>query len=246
MEQMGMIKISASSVKTFQQCPRKYKYNYLDHLPKKTFDHLILGNLCHKVLEIFHRQYIQEPIPKTKYGKLMGSAFEEARKEFDTTKKIEDEAFVLLKDYLATLSKSPIPKVKDVEVPFEFNLDDTVIIRGFIDRIDLIGERFRIVDYKTTKNVKYLEPFQLNLYGLWLHKEYPNLKDFDASYVLLRHKSKTKDYTFNLKDLDRIHKELLAYANKIKNEVAWNTNPSPLCRFCDFYEVCDAQNSKGW
>jgi RecB family exonuclease len=242
----GFVKISASSVKTYQQCQKKYWFNYIDHAPRKEWPHLILGNLCHKALEVFHRSYLDKPVAKSEYGKLMGSSFEEARKEFNTTKDVEDEAFLLLKDYLTVLNKNPMPQVKDVETPFEFNLDDTVVIRGFIDRIDLIGDRFRIVDYKTTKNTKYLEPFQLNLYGLWLRKEYPDIKDFDASYVLLRHKSKTKDYTFNIKDLDRSHKELIDYANKIKNEEAWNTNPSPLCKFCDFYELCDAQNTKGW
>lgn len=243
----GLIKISASSTKTYQQCPRRYKYNYLDHFPKKIWPHFILGNFCHKALEVFHRSYLTSPTPKSGYGKLMKEAFEAARKEANTTREIEDEAFILLKDYLDTLSKGPMPQVRDVEVPFEFNLDGNTIIRGFIDRIDGLKDgRFRIVDYKTTKNARYLEPFQLNLYGLWLRKEYPDLKDFDASYVLLRHKSKTKDYTFNLKDLDRAHKELLNYANKIKAEVAWNTNPSPLCKYCDFYELCDAQNMKGW
>jgi putative RecB family exonuclease len=243
----GFIKISASSVKTYTTCPRKYKYNYLDHLPKKTWDHLTLGTLCHKALEEFHRSCMDSPVPKKDYGKVMGAAFKVACKEAQTTKAVEDDAFLMLKDYLAALSTTAMPNVKSVEAPFEFNLDDLIVVRGFIDRIDELKDgRLRIVDYKTTKNPKYLDAFQLNLYGLWLRKEHPDLKSFDASYVLLRHKSKTKDYTFNTKDLDRIHKELIDYATQIKEEVAWNTNPSPLCKYCDFASVCEAQNESGW
>jgi RecB family exonuclease len=202
--------------------------------------------MCHKALEVFHQSYLDKPVPKSEFGRIMGEAFEVARKEFNATKQVEDEAFLLLKDYLAALNKSPMPQVQSVEAPFEFNLDDTTIIRGFIDRIDEVKGGLRIVDYKTTRNTKYLEPFQLNVYGLWLRKEHPEITSFDASYVLLRHKSKTKDYTFNVKDLDRIHKQLINYATSIKEEVVWDTNPSPLCKYCDFYELCPAQNSKGW
>jgi len=247
MEDNKIIKISASSIKTFTQCPRKYKFNYLDHLPRKEWNHLTLGNLCHKTLEIFHHSLIINPVPKNEFGKIMGDSFQEARKEFTATKEIEEEAFLLLKNYLLMLEQKSLPKVKDVEVPFEFYLDERVFIRGFIDRIDVLEDgRFHIVDYKTTKNTKYLEPFQLGVYGLWLRKDNPNIKSFDASYVLLRHKSSTKEYSFSQKDLDNIHKELLMYANQIDNEVDWKTNPSPLCRYCDFYEICDAQNIKGW
>jgi putative RecB family exonuclease len=175
----------------------------------------------------------------------MKTCFDQAALEFEgLTAAIKEEAFELVKDYLVVLKASPMPDVRGVEIPFEFELGDGIVIRGFIDRIDNTPSGVKIVDYKTTKNAKYLDPFQLSIYGLWLRKEDPALKEFDGCYVLLRHKSTTKDYKFNARDLDRTHKELMTYANRIKSETVWSTSPSPLCKYCDFKDLCE--NEKAW
>jgi RecB family exonuclease len=238
-----IIKVSASSVKTFEQCPKKYYYNYIDKMPRKKWEHLDLGNVCHLTLENFHRLYLEDPAPKDKWHNLMAAAFGDALKEFpQLTKEIKDEAFRLCKEYLNTLKDNGMPNVVGVEAPFEFELGDGVVVRGFIDRIDFEKDRYRIVDYKTTKNTKYLDPFQLSIYGLWLKREHPEVTTFDASYVLLRHKSTTKDYTLNVRDLERTNKELLTYAKNITNETEWPTSPSPLCNYCDFQGICPSQS----
>lgn len=246
MEDSSIIKISHSSVKTFEQCKAKYKYQYLDHIQRKTWSHLILGNLAHRTLEIFHKSYIEKRIAKTKLNKLMAESFASAQKEFSTTKEMLSEAYVLLNDYLSTIIQNGMPNVIGTEVPFDIQLDDKITVRGYIDRIDKIGDRFKIIDYKTTKNVKYLEPFQLSIYGLWLKKEHPEIEAFDAAYVLLRHKSKEKSYSFNLKDLGATNKKLVSYASQIQDEQTWGMNPGPLCKFCDFQSICPSQNKPAW
>lgn len=246
MKEESLIKISASSVKTFDQCPKKYWFQYINKAPKKEWPHLVLGNICHKTLEIFHKKYLIKKVSNDKLGSLMKESFVDALKEFQNAeKKIIDEAFLLLRDYLESIKKTSMPNVKGVETPFEFEIDTGILIRGFIDRIDDIGcGKIRISDYKTSKNPKYLDSFQLNIYGLWLRKENPNIKNFSGSYILLKHKSITKDYEFNSFDLDKIQKSLISYANKIKTETEWNFSPSPLCDFCDFKQLCDSQ--KDW
>jgi DNA helicase-2/ATP-dependent DNA helicase PcrA len=191
-----ILKLSASSMKTFDQCPKKYYYNYIAKEPRKQWDHFDLGNLCHKALEIFHEKYKIEGTSKRTLAKLMSYSFTEARKEFpNISNTLLAEAKDLIKDYLKTISGGNMPLVKGVETSFNFNISDNVLVRGFLDRVDVLKDgKFHIVDYKTTKNAKYLDPFQLLIYGLWLKHEYPHIKDFKASYILLRHKSKLKSY----------------------------------------------------
>lgn len=239
-----LIKLSASSMKTYDQCPRKYYFSYIERLPQQEHDHFDLGNLCHRALEIFHETYIEEGLKKGSLNKLMSFAFSNAKKEeeFKEIKaNIADEAKQLLLDYLKNVIENSMPLVKGVEIPFNFKINDNILIRGFIDRLDILKDgTFRIIDYKTTKNVKYLEPFQLLIYGLWLKEEYKDLDKFKASYILLRHGSKMKDYEFNLEDLKKVEKEIISYANKIKTENQWVPVPSGLCNYCDFKAVCPA------
>ena len=77
-----IIKLSASSMKTYDQCPKKYYYNYITKEERKQWDHFDLGNLCHKILEIFHLIYMEEGTSKKSLNKLMGHSFAEARKDF--------------------------------------------------------------------------------------------------------------------------------------------------------------------
>lgn len=240
-----LIKLSASSMKTYEQCPKKYYYTYIEKVPRKEWDHFDLGNLCHKTLEIFHRIYMNDGNKMGSLNKLMTHSFATAKKEFEKIPpNLKDEAKELLLNYLKIVSTKGMPLVKGVETPFNFKVNDEILIRGFIDRLDVSKDGiFRILDYKTTKNVKYLDTFQLLIYGLWLKNEYPDLEKFRASYVLLRHNSKTKDYEFNLEDLKKVEKEIISYAGKIKTENQWVPIPTALCNWCDFKEICPAHSA---
>lgn len=244
-----ILKLSASSMKTFEQCPKKYYYNYIAKEERKQWDHFDLGNLCHKALEIFHLIYMEEGTSKKSLSKLMSHSFAEARKDFEgVNNTIIAEAKDLIQDYLKKVSSNGMPMVKGVETEFKFNVDSDVLIRGFLDRIDILKDgRFHIVDYKTTKNARYLDPFQLLIYGMWLKQEYPSLEQFKASYILLRHGAKLKSYEFNSEDIEKCRKKVLAYAAKInasKKEDEWTPVPGPLCNWCDFKKICPTQ--QGW
>jgi RecB family exonuclease len=243
-EDTHILKLSASSVKTYEQCPRKYYFNYIEKAPRKHWDHLDLGNLCHKTLETFHRIYMEEGLDNKKtLSKLMSYSFEEARKEYPKMRNnLLSEAKNLLKDYLLMIKSLGMPVVKGVETPFNILITNDIMLRGFLDRLDIMKDsRFRIIDYKTTKNVKYLDEFQLLVYGLWLKQQYPEMKSFRGSYVLLKHGSKLKEFDFNIQDVEKLKKKLLYYAEKIKNEQNWSPIPTVLCNWCDFKEICPAQ-----
>jgi len=244
--EIEIIKLSASSVKTYDQCPRKYYYTYIEKAPRKQWTHFDLGNLCHKTLEIFHQVYMQEGTKKKRsLAKLMGHSFKVARRDFPNMgDDLLSEGKALLMDYLEYVRSNGMPKVKGVETAFDFMIRDDVRIRGFLDRLDLMKDgRYHIVDYKTTKNEKYLDKFQLSVYGLWLKEKYPEIETFKGSYVLLRHGAKLKEYEFNLEDIDKTKKELLSYADSIRNEDAWTPVPTILCRWCDFNNICPAQQA---
>lgn len=245
-----ILKLSASSMKTFDQCPKKYFYNYVARKPKKQWDHFDLGNLCHKVLEIFHETYMHEGAKGGSLSKLMSYAFAEGRKDFPKIKsELLIEAKELVQNYLKHVSKTGMPHVKGVETSFKIHVTEDILVRGFLDRVDILPKNgiFHIVDYKTTKNKRYLEPFQLLIYGLWLQNEYPDIEEYKASYVLLRHGSASKSYDFNREDLEKVKKKIISFAENIwscEHEDNWAPIPGPLCNWCDFKNICPTQ--QGW
>lgn len=250
-----ILKLSASSMNTYKQCPLKYYYNYIERAPRKQWVHFDLGNLCHKALEIFHDIYMRKGTSGKSLDKLMKYAFSKARKDYERlTDKTLQEAKDLLTNYLKNIDKTGMPIVKGVETSFKFNITDDILIRGYLDRVDVMKDgRFHIVDYKTTKNEKYLEPFQLLIYGLWLKREYPHIDSFKASYLLLRHDSKLKSYDFNLVDIKNCENEIIKYANKINTNIKdniWKPIPTYLCNWCDFQNICPTQKhnllDEGW
>lgn len=95
-----------------------------------------------------------------------------------------------------------------------------------------------MVDYKTNKNPKYLTNFQLLLYALAIKEKFPDAKLIHGSYILLKHGSKTMDWTFTEKDYQKTLKLIKDVGVSISTDKIWEKKPSVLCNWCDFQSIC--------
>lgn len=142
------LKVSVSSLDTYESCPRKYKFQQIDKLPRKTWEHLDVGNYVHEVLEKLHKELnvdaSQQPeallkqIAKDTWGKF-GSKISPAGQE---------KSKGLLKSYLAYVSAEGWPDVLATEDRFSIDITPDLVIRGVVDRIDRIDGGYQILDYK--------------------------------------------------------------------------------------------------
>jgi RecB family exonuclease len=237
-------KLSVSSIKTFQDCPKKYWYGYIEKPPieKKPWVHLELGSCLHAALENFHLFLIEQPLPQAEYAGLMKKCMESALKEFN--KELLTPEFSnmksIMQSYLNSIKESGLPNVLWVEKPFEITIGN-YFLKGFIDRVDLVSPGvYKVVDYKTTKNPAYLDKFQLLVYAMILREELPDLEEISGSYVLLKHDCKEKSWNFTAKELDLCKEQIVKYGDLIFNEKEWEKKTSKLCDFCDYKELCQS------
>lgn len=242
-----LLSLSVSKCKTFKDCKAKYRFNYIEKLPKKDWDFLTFGKFLHEVLETFHKKILDGA--QDAFHILMTKASKEALANWGEklTSDQKKESQAILTSYLLKISKAKIdgtlPTVLSVEKNFYIDIDGRVLLNGFIDRIQLDPDGIlHVSDYKTTKNPKYLKKdyFQLLTYAFVMCLEDPTIQKVRTSYLLLRHNCDLiiKEYTRD--EIMKVEEQFIEYADSITEEKLFRPNPTMLCGYCDYLTSCEA------
>jgi len=236
------LSISVSKAKTFDDCKAKFKFCYIDKLPRIDRDFHIFGKFLHQILENFHRSIIESPERKSDWHPVMKEAWDAAYAEYSSvlTGDQYKEAQAMIDEYKQILEEEGLPNVIGVEKDFYININDKVLLNGFIDRIQIDKDGMvHVADYKTTKDPKYLQDFfQLMTYCYALCLEDPSIKKFRASFILLRHNFDYITQEFTRDEVIVVAEKFLKYASGIQEEKLWRPNPQFLCKYCDYLDHC--------
>jgi len=248
-----LLKLSVSSMDTYKKCPKQYHYRYIEKpdVEKRVWGSSEFGSCAHRILELFHLKILKEKIEEKDYSTLMKQCFIEGVKEFDINV-LQGPTWMpngelpgmialrkVIQDYLFRLKEEGTPDVIGIELDYAFNIDENTLVRGFIDRVDRISPGiYKVVDYKTSKNQKYLTQFQLLVYAEALNRRFKDVKKVYGSYVLLKHGCTTKDFTFTHNDLDNCVDTIIKRAESINTDETWVKKPTVLCGWCDYQSIC--------
>ncbi|MDF2424645.1 MAG: PD-(D/E)XK nuclease family protein, partial [Nitrosopumilus sp.] len=174
------LSLSASSVKTYKECPLKFKFNKILSVPTKGKTYFDLGSAVHKVAELVTKKQIEgiEPTEKLAFDILE----KEWRSDTYETKTKEKQDYELAKQMVITFlewAKSNPNKPTEVEKMFKIKIGDMPFI-GFIDRVEVTPEGdYEVVDFKTGYNYEnkksIREDYQMNVYALGVEKVYGKL-----------------------------------------------------------------------
>ncbi len=239
------LSLSVSKIKTFKDCKAKYRFQYIEKLPKKDWQHLSFGKYLHEILETFHRNIIKGTEDPTHIN--MSQCFKAATANWKEKLTPEDkkEAWSMMNLYLQQLADitktGSYPKIIDVERNFYINIDGKILLNGFIDRVQLDPDDiYHVADYKTSKSKTYLKKdfLQLLTYAYVLCLENPELKVVRGSYIMLRHNFEMIVRDFKRDEILKIEKKFIEYANAIQEEKLWRPKTSKLCEYCDFAANC--------
>ena len=242
-----LLRLSVSKVKTFKDCAAKYRYTYIEKLPRKEWDFHVFGTYCHEILEKFHQEKLDGNGASN--SNLMKIATDHSLEiygnKLDLNQRAESED--IIKQYMTRLEEhcenDTTPEVLSVEKSFYIYIDGKVLLNGFIDKVqrdhDVI---LHVADYKTTKNKKYVKNdfMQLKTYAYVMCLEDPTIEVVRTSYVMLRHNCTLIEKEFSRKDIMRMEGVFLDYADKIGEENLYRPTPNSLCAFCDHITSCKA------
>jgi RecB family exonuclease len=203
---------SFSSIKTFDQCPKKFYHLKVakDFQEDQTADHLLYGTRFHEAAEFYVRDNTPLP-PEFNYA----LATLDMLKAMPGTKLCEYE--MGLTENLA---------------PCGFKSPD-VWWRGIADLIILQEDgTARVIDYKTGKSAKYADKGQLELMALAVFKHFPDVKRVKAGllFVVAGEFPKAE---YSRDDEPKLWRKWLADHGKMKKAYetgVWNPRTSGLCR----------------
>lgn len=255
---------SFSQIRVFEQCPLKYRYQYIDRIKvaeEPQSPHLLLWNAVHHALEKLYKQLNQFQTPRKETVLGFFHSYRQEKIDYDQIQFNDDtpESVFLargeryIKEYYDRYAPFGEVKVVMTEGRIVFSLDEwgKLKFRGVIDRLDKEGKTFIINDYKTNKQLpegdKTMYQEQLTLYALGVQEKYGKYYDKLKARLYYLH--------FDLIDEWEITNETIKkVSNKYKNTVKeiedrrFHANMGDAtrfppvenhhCRFCPYMSIC--------
>ena len=204
---------SYSSLKLFEQCPRRYQAEKVTkEVPFTQNESALYGEQLHKAAE----EYIRD-------GKPIDPRFEFIKPYLDKLNAIEGVKFCEL--------KLGVKRSDGRLVACDF-FDPEVWFRGVADLVIIDGDRAWIVDYKSGKSAKYADTRQLALMAAALFLKYPIVKRIKTSLLFVVSKEFIKEdfeKEYGLSVFSELNGLLTAREAAYEADV-WNPRPNGLCR----------------
>ncbi len=258
--------------------------------PAETLDEVTIGSIFHKIMELIYKDYIGKTISKkiieklkgdfdTLYEDLFYEAIDKISYERKTNINFEhSEKNKFLKYVIKDFVKNALEADKNfdfpieiyalesiVEAPIDIKISNAVskriILKGIIDRIDKIDNKFRIVDYKTGyshflnfspnnkdgffekifSDTKYKDSFQIFFY---LYISLSKLTENEFTGAILYPREKKSKYVeiekITKNDLLIFEEYLIKLLNEIYNlEIPFSqTEDEKKCEYCPYKHLC--------
>jgi putative RecB family exonuclease len=240
----GRVRLSFSRVDTYGNCPRKFRYAYVDKLPGRPGPHLSFGTSIHAALEDFYDRKLPEcPTEEQLLGFLYerwdGSGFVDLDRD-------EQLAFYRhAQDVLRRFHRRCAPTYRlpaATEAWFELPIGYEATVVGSIDRVDVDDDgRLHVIDYKTNRKVKDRQrvagSLQLAIYALacrHLFGTLPATVSLDFVVAGVEVAVAVEDL-----DLEGARQQVLDTAAAVRAD-RYEPTPNPLCDWCDYRAICPA------
>lgn len=251
---------SHSKISTFEQCPLKFKFRYIDKIVpeiEKTIE-AHLGSAVHAALEWLYKKVLEQKIPTM--DELIIQYQDSWKKDFSENIYIKKQEFTE-KDYF----NKGLQFIIDYYIknhPFQDNTLEiekkiSLIIHpeknhkliGFIDRLVFNKEtnEYEIHDYKTADSMPSREKVesdrQLAIYSMAVKELFGKEKEVCLIWHYLAHNKKIC-LKKTQEQLQETKKQILDLIEKIESEKQFPACVSKLCDWCEYQTICPEFNKQ--
>ena len=234
---------SASRLKTYLDCKRKYYYRYIQKVQAKEDDELNEGLFLHSLLDHLYKEkntYANKEEMQKKIDILLDEllAFNNAKVAYQK---------LLWKEKLKGFINSQIEHFKAdwkvIEREKEFGGEiGGLRFKGRIDRIDQNDTDTLVIDYKSgsiaeanrTKNLENLSDFQMSIY---YHMLKPKYKNISLAFMKILEKGVIEEITM-LEEKNELLAQHIIDIKQTKNFKAKKTDDLKKCKWCEFTLMC--------
>jgi len=243
---------SFSRVKTFNQCPLRYRYRYLKGL-KEVFRSIesFMGNVVHDVLEWLYTERENGSSPSLEAAlESLADRWTAGLTDEITVIRCSDRSdayLVTAREILERFHRGAFLRDRSRTVALEqrlnHRLSDEIVFTGFADRIGRTENgRLFIVDYKTSKKEgdpsEFSEGLQAPLYAACAMQRNDDPEAL-AGYHYLRHDS-THWQTVTTARAAELFDRFRQLAEETSTAVEFEPRPGVLCAWCGFNAICPA------
>jgi len=245
---------SHSRLRCYEQCPRKYKFQYIDKVKTEVKEgvELFLGKRVHETLKKLYRDLQYRKL--NSLGGLLDFLHDRWAKNWNDSIVIVNEEYDL-EDYLKMAEKCIIDyynrykpfnqgRTIAVEKQIFVNLDGPKDYRlcVYIDRVTKTKDGcYKIHDYKTCSRLpsnKYFQnDWQLPLYAIALKKRYPYIKNVCLVWHFLKFDKEINSRRSD-EELEMLKKDTIQLIDNIENTESFPAKLSKLCDWCKFKPIC--------
>ncbi len=233
---------SATRLKTFLTCKRKYYYNYILTLKAKEKEELNEGLFLHKLLEHLLKEqdsFNNEADMKSKLDRLLDQLLETNSPKIAYNKLLWKEKlkkFIKAQVYHFKAGWRVVSREEQI-----VGLISGINFKGVVDRIDQDVTGTWILDYKSgsvkeanrTKNLEKLTDFQMSIYSELLKNKF---KDLNLAFIEI-FEGKTTEITFLEEKTELLH-EIISDLKNTTTVLAERCEDVSKCQYCDYVLLC--------
>jgi CRISPR/Cas system-associated exonuclease Cas4 (RecB family) len=232
---MAEIKLSASSLKDYLECPRRFWYRVNRASEAETNDDMLFGSLVHSAIERYSNKDEATAFFWRKWKEIKDNSFlpDDIKKTPKSVNKIMDGYYDKI---LPKLSSNPdVVKELFFKAPFDNIGKDKIVLIGKIDRID----SGMIYDWKTSYNrpTEYtIQDIQFYMYDL----AYNILNNTPPIGIFYGHLYTGTLYPVELKDSlrENLRELILKVADEIRSVDRYPAITGYQCNRCLFKNIC--------
>ena len=180
-----ILKITKSSFGSYNWCPKKYEFSYIDKLPQDQTEAMVKGTIIHNAREDFFNAFDIKKAENLSHAELVNYCMSlhpiddytemyEAMSIFEANRFLEAKAESMMEDFIPVVNEVMLDAEITIEADgnekFPLTRDYVVHLQGIIDRIFLEDGKYILMELKT---------------GIWKDSKRSNMRGEMAYYKLL-------------------------------------------------------------